>query len=37
MKIGRIMKTVFMIDFLAGFLIAIKANFPFKKNYKLSF
>ena len=37
MKIGRIMKTVFMIDFLAGFLIAIKQIFRSKKTINYPF
>ena len=36
MKISRILKTIFMLDFLTGLMIAIKEAFKSKKNFKLS-
>ena len=32
MKIGRLLKTIFMIDFMTGLLIAIKEIFKSKKQ-----
>ena len=37
MKISRLLKTIFMIDFVTGLLIAIKETFKAKKNNQLSF
>ena len=37
MKISRIIKTIFMADFLAGFLIAIKQVFKSKKTINYPF
>ena len=37
MKISRIFKTVFMIDFLSGLLIAIKEIFKPKKTINYPF
>ena len=37
MKISRIIKTVFMEDFVAGFLIAIKKIFKSKKTINYPF
>ncbi len=36
MKIKRFFKTILMIDFVTGLLIAIKESFRQKKNNKLS-
>ena len=37
MKFSRLLKTILMLDFIKGLLIAIKEIFKKKKNYKLSF
>ena len=36
MKISRLFKTIFMLDFIGGLLIAIKEIFKSKKNKKLA-
>ena len=37
MKLGRILKTVFMVDFLNGLFIAIKEIFKAKKTINYPF
>ena len=37
MKISRLLKTIFMIDFVTGLLIAIKETFKSKKTINYPF
>ena len=37
MKISRFLKTIFMIDFISGFIIAIKQTFKPKKTINYPF